>query len=135
MSSRSRGIDEVQGEKTHGRIERAGRGAVDVALVQPDAGGKRLRRGLGQAQHLRRRVDAVELPACVGSGEMFELQPAAGAEDQHAPVIRRALGQEQLGHPVEIRKPGHLPGRPVAVARDRIGVGERAHRALDTISG
>ncbi len=63
---------------------------------------------------------------------MLELQPAARAEDQHAPVIRRPLGEQQLGHPVQIREPGHLPRRPVTVARDRVRIAERARRALDT---
>jgi hypothetical protein len=66
---------------------------------------------------------------------MLELQPAARAEDQHPPVIGRALREQQIGHPVRIRGAGHLPRRPFAVSRDRVRIGERARRALDAAIG
>jgi len=86
-------IHEMEGQEAGGAVERSWRGIIDVALVKARTWCERSQSLPGQRQHRPRGVDAVEAPTGMRLCKGFELQAAAGAEDEHLPIAGDAFGQ------------------------------------------
>jgi hypothetical protein len=120
--------NEVKGQETGRRIERSDRRAVDSAFMEVNAGNKWAERAPGQTQHLRRRIDAAEAPSGLRVGKGFQLQPAAGADDEHTRIVSNSFGEQQAGHLLEIVKARNLSHRAFGIAGDALRIGERQQR-------
>jgi hypothetical protein len=92
--------NEVEGQEAGCRIERSDGCAVDIAFMEVDARSKWTEIALGQTQHLRRRIDAAEAPSGLRVGKGFQLQPAAGANDEHTSIASNSFGEKHTGHPL-----------------------------------
>ncbi len=57
--------------------------------------------------------------------QRLQFKPAACAENENARIFRCALGQQDAGHGVQIRKAGHEVARAVGITRDRLRIAER----------
>lgn len=114
----------MQGQQAGRRIERSAGGAVDIAFVQLHPRGQGTEGLLGQRQHLRRGIDPAEAPARVCGGKGFQLQPAAGPQDEDMRILGRAFGQEDAGHLLQRQEAGHLPHRPLGIPRHHLGIGK-----------
>jgi len=76
----------------------------------------RTQRRAGELEHLRRRIDAVEVPARLHVAQGLQLQPTAGAEHQDVRVARRAFGQQHGCHPVQVPQARHDLRRSLCIA-------------------
>jgi len=93
--------DVVKRQKADGGIERSLGRDINVAPMKTDAVAVLSGDLPRQLQHVGGGVDAVESPARLCLGKGFKLQPATGAEDKNATVVRHALCHQQRRHPVQ----------------------------------
>ena len=101
------GGNEVQSQQTSRRIERSFRRDIDIALMQANTRGEGTQCGCGELQHLGRWIDSVEAPRWLVLRKHFELEAAAGADDQHPRILWSRLREQQHRHSLQISEAWH----------------------------
>jgi hypothetical protein len=90
--------------------------------MQLHPGHQRTQGGLGQLQHLGRRVHPHKLPLGLAVGKLLQLQAAACTEYQYLAGGWDAFAQQQGGHALQGLETRYQPHRAFGVAGNSVGV-------------